>query len=144
MSRTAFNNFLHRRTRTQKRVLKPIAELYQRVKKEDAEEAAAERQEEERREQQERARKLRRVAEHPHPYGPGELEKELKEILPPTREAATRWIEQLFEVVREHPDRAPPNAAALEEALLRFAETLPPEEPPAQENLFPEEDPDSG
>ena len=122
VTRTALNNFINGATTTQDRVRARIASYYLRVRWGKV--ALPVRG---RRPKPQPGPKLQRVAEQKAGYAPGEMEMELKKVLPPTREAATRWIDRYVELVRRHPDEAPPNAAALEPLLRRIAETLPPE-----------------
>lgn len=124
VTRTALNNYIKGETATQDRVRARIASYYLRVQ------SGKVRLEDLKKPKKQRARKPRLVAETRAGYVPGTLEARLKQKLPSTREAAVAWVVQLREMVRAHPDEAPPNAEDVVEELLRLAESLPPAEPP--------------
>jgi len=78
-----------------------------------------------------------RVAERPAPFPEEELEDELRRVLPEGREQAVRWVRKLFGAIRRRPDDFPPGAERLEAPLLRFAEGLPPGDPPPRRTPRP-------
>jgi len=130
LSRTAYNNFVKKKTKTQDRVLRPIAELYLRVQEEQR--AAREAEEQARREEQ--SERPRLVAEAPAAYAPGGVERELRASLPADPAEAERVVTRLFEQIRERlaPDEITAFVEKAKQLLLEHARRPHPgDEPPA-------------
>lgn len=114
ITRTSLNSYIKGETKTQPRVRAKIASYYLRETRREEEQAG--------RAGEEQQRVLARAAEARADYGPGEIAEELMRSFPSTREAAFRWIGQLFREDAEGVD-------TLKVLFFRIAHTLPPEEP---------------
>ncbi|HEX2189994.1 MAG TPA: hypothetical protein VHG51_13900 [Longimicrobiaceae bacterium] len=118
VSRTAYNNFAHGRTKAQDRVTRKVGLLYLSVPPELRRPEA-------------QKKKLPKVAETPAQYGPGSVDDELRRIVPAGREEALRWVDDVF-----GPARGNPGAGELEEVVRRWIDReYPPggdAEPPAK------------
>lgn len=132
MSTTGLTEFVDGATDPQERTLRKVAEVYRYLRDGgDLEELERKRREESRRKREKEGgpRKAGRVAEPRAAYPDRSLD-EVRRIL--SVEDAERQLAALFDLVRRHPDEAPPIAGPLEGALLRCAAGPPPEDGPAQ------------